>query len=996
MINEIRESAVLANEAGPIAMESKFLGHRVEISNQTLVGWAANNNNAKKMLSNPESLQSWPLLSQTTLSEAAIPIRANSEVYGVLYLQSAKENAFEDDTLSALQTLGDQLAIGIQKIRLLESTEIDLEETSTLYRTSLKITQTNQKADLIATLQEGLKNLALFSSIYVIEEDGGIRSLGINTPNNPSNSVITQSGVSHLNNIKEQFLENSLIILEDISESTEFSQILAGFIQEGCSSAALLGIKEAGELAVIIVLAYQNQKIPTATRLQPFVNLVHVTSNVLDRLQITQHLETRLNELQTMSSVSIAISNETDLNHLYQILHDLISALIGRDLVFSIALFDKDNEKIDIPFLYENETISTLESMSLGEGLTSHILQTREPLLLNQNVEQEAHRLGAKIFGSPPKSWLGVPLMVTGEAIGAVILQDTVNEHRFDDHDLNLLNTLASQIGAAIQNAQLIAGLKKALQEYDQERFLLNTLLGNVPDQIYFKDKEGKFLRVSESYASQFNLRPEELIGRSDFDLMEEELSYQIAEEELTLLQNGRKRLETVSKKRSAEGNETWYQTSKIPLLGNDAQPFGLFSISRDITDLKLTEETATLRAKQLQTAAEIARDTTGTLDINEFLAEAVNLVRDRFGFYHASIFLMDSIGQNAILRESTGEAGEQLKRTHHKLAVGSQSLVGQATKTKAPVIINDVGNDPNYYPNPFLPDTLSELVLPLIVRDELLGVLDVQSTEINAFLPEDLEILQIVADQLAAAILSANLYSDTQKNFNLQRALQNITIETAASGTLEELLHAAVEGLHSILPDTKISFYTLSRLNKLELQASSGYEGNNIIQATIDFSEGIIGASASQRTPILIKDTVTEQRHRTINENTRSDLAIPIIYKDQLFGILNFESDSVAAFNDNDKEIFTVWSNNIGAALSNLQLMSQIRSQVNKQRTINQISSSIHSSVDIGLILETSATEICKALGAKRASITINPEPNFEKDKNNGSNGPQKMEEIE
>ena len=245
-------------------------------------------------------------------------------------------------------------------------------------------------------------------------------------------------------------------------------------------------------------------------------------------------------------------------------------------------------------------------------------------------------------------------------------------------------------------------------------------------------------------------------------------------------------------------------------------RPFGLFSISRDITDLKHTEETATLRAKQLQTAAEIARDTTGTLDINEFLAEAVNLVRDRFGFYHASIFLMDPIGRYAILRESTGEAGEQLKRTHHKLAVGSQSLVGQATKTKSPVIINDVGNDPNYYPNPFLPDTLSELVIPLIVRDQLLGVLDVQSTEINAFLPEDLEILQIVADQLAAAILSANLYTDTQKNFNLQRALQNITIEIAASGTLEELLHAAVEGLHSILPDTKITFYTLSRFKRI------------------------------------------------------------------------------------------------------------------------------------------------------------------------------------
>ena len=301
MLNETGTSAVLASEAGPITWQRKFLGHRVVVTDQTLIGWAARHNNAKKMLSNPEFPQSWPLRSDQAQSEAAIPIRASAEVYGVLYLQSAKENAFEEDTLSALQTLGNQLAIGIQKIRLLESTEINLEETSTLYRTSLKITQTNQKADLIATLQEGLKDLALFSGIYAIEEDEGMRLLGINTPNNPSKSINSQSAVFHLNNIRERFSESSLIILEELSKSTEFNQILASFIQEGCSSAALLGIKEAGELAMIIVLAYQNQKIPTATRLQPFVNLVHVTANALDRLQITQHLETRLNELQTMS-----------------------------------------------------------------------------------------------------------------------------------------------------------------------------------------------------------------------------------------------------------------------------------------------------------------------------------------------------------------------------------------------------------------------------------------------------------------------------------------------------------------------------------------------------------------------------------------------------------------------------------------------------------------------------------------------------------------------
>jgi len=993
-LNETATSATLVSEASTATGEHKFLGYRVRTTDHTLIGWAANHNKPRSVFSNPESAESWPLRTDQTRSEVAVPVQVGGEVYGVLYLQSAKEDAFEEDTLTALQTLGGQIAIGLQKIRLLESAEINLEETSALYNISLKITQTKHKTELIHTLLDGLNDFSMITGIYAVEENQ-VRLLGINNPDKTARTIAQPDTTFPLSNAKEHFSDSSLIILDDLSVTMEFNQILSDYLQAGCTSAALFGIKESGKLALMIVLAFQNQTIPTSTRLQPFVNLVHVTSSALDRLQVTQDLEMRLNELQTMSDISQAISNETDLNHLYQVLYELISAVIGQGLTFTIALYDKQNEKIEIPFLYENGTISTLDPLPFGEGLTSHIIQTREPLLIKQNIEKEARDLGAKIIGNSPKSWLGVPLMASSEVIGAMIFQDSEHENRFNEHDLTLLNTLASQVGAAIQNAQLVTGLQQALKVYDQERFLLNTLLENIPDQIFFKDKEGKYLRASNSYAAQFSLLPDELVGKSDFDLFESEISYQLAEEEINLLHNGQNRLETVIRKHSDEGARTWYHVSKIPLQDNNAQPAGIFSISRDITDLKMTEETATLRAKQLQTAAEIARDTTGTLDVNEFLAEAVNLIRDRFGFYHSSIFLMDPLGQNAILRESTGEAGEQLKHARHQLAVGSQSLVGQATKNRTPVVINDVTSDPNYYPNPFLPDTRSELVLPLTVGDQLLGVLDVQSTQINAFLAEDLEILQIVADQLAAAILSATLYTNSRKNFNRQQALQDITIQITASGTFEEFLMKTVEGLHTILPEARVTFYTLNQMNQLELQASAGYQDNKYLPGLINLAEGIIGESASQRAPILIKDSVTEQHYLTINENTRSELAIPILYNDQLFGVLNLESETIAAFDENDREIFTVWSNNIGAALSNLQLLNQIRTQVDKQRAINQISSNIHRSVDIGLILETSATEICKALGAKRASIKINPELSVENSENNGNNGSGKMEEF-
>ncbi len=976
VLNETGTSATLKSEAGPITQERNFREYRVRITEQTLIGRVAAQNRPESANPTPQSIENWPLLTDQTQSEAAVPIQVGGEVYGVLYLQSAKPDSFGEETQVVLKTLSDQIAIGLQKIRLIESTEINLEETSTLYRTSLRITQAGDKTGLIQTLLEGLKDLSMFTAVYTVEKNA-IRLLGMNNPGYSTQADAVQDLSFPLNNIYEHFTESSLVVLNDLTVSTQFTQILSAFIQQGCASAALLGIKEAGKLDLVIVLAFQHQTLLTDTRLQPYVNLVHVASNALDRMRATKGLELRLNELQTMSGFSKSISNEMDLNHLYQISHELISDLVGQDLTFTIAILDKENEKIEIPFLYENSTSSSLDPIPLGEGLTSHIFQTREPLLLNHNIAQEAHQLGAKIIGTPPKSWLGVPLMVSGEVIGAVILQDSLQENRFDQHDLDLLSTLALQIGAAIHNVQLIKGLQEALRVFDRERFLLNTLLENTPDQIFFKDKEGKYLRVSNSYASQFSIQPEALIGKSDFELFDSETSYRIAEEEQALLLGGKNQLDTTTQKQSAAGEEIWYQISKIPLLDNASQPMGILGIYRDITDLKLAEETARIRAQQLQTAAEIARDTTGTLDINQFLSQAVNLIRDRFGFYHASIFLIDPMGENAVLRESTGEAGEQLKRTHHKLAVGSQSLVGQATQNQAPVIINDVSSDPNYYPNPFLPDTRSELVLPLVVGKQLLGALDVQSTQTDAFLSKDLEILQILADQLAAAISSANLYMNSQKNLYRQRALQETTVAITASTTIEELLQTAANAIHQILPKDHIAIYLLNRQNLLELQSFAGDEKSHQLPETYSLEEGIVGASARQHASILVKDTVTDQRFPSIEENTRSRLVVPILYNDQLLGILKFESETVAAFDESDQEIFSVWASNIGSALSNFHLLSQIRAQVEKQRTINQISSSIHRTVDMRLILETSAVEICKALGAKRASIQINPELN-------------------
>ncbi|MEK6574040.1 MAG: GAF domain-containing protein, partial [Chloroflexota bacterium] len=175
-------------------------------------------------------------------------------------------------------------------------------------------------------------------------------------------------------------------------------------------------------------------------------------------------------------------------------------------------------------------------------------------------------------------------------------------------------------------------------------------------------------------------------------------------------------------------------------------------------------EETVRRRTSQLTTAAEIGRAATSVFDLTELLSRTIELIRTRFGYYHASVFLLDETGLNAVVRESTGEAGRILKERRHSLAVGSQSIIGYVTAQRKARVALDVGQDAIYFKNPLLPETRSELAIPLVAGDRLLGALDVQSKEPNAFTAADVSVLQTLADQLAIAIRNAELFNSQDK----------------------------------------------------------------------------------------------------------------------------------------------------------------------------------------------------------------------------------------
>ncbi len=207
----------------------------------------------------------------------------------------------------------------------------------------------------------------------------------------------------------------------------------------------------------------------------------------------------------------------------------------------------------------------------------------------------------------------------------------------------------------------------------------------------------------------------------------------------------------------------------------------------------EVAQQTAELahRALQLETSALVSREITSILDLDKLLMRVVELIRNSFGYYSVMVFLVDRATNRLVLRSASGDIGQQLKKQNFSLDLGPNSLNSEAAQTNTPIIVNDVSQEPRYLPLDLLPNTRSELVIPLRQGEHVLGTLDVQSDEFGAFGPEDMLVIQSLGDQVAIAIDNAHLYDRSrslaiiEERNRLARELHDSVTQTIFSMTL-------------------------------------------------------------------------------------------------------------------------------------------------------------------------------------------------------------------
>jgi PAS domain S-box-containing protein len=278
----------------------------------------------------------------------------------------------------------------------------------------------------------------------------------------------------------------------------------------------------------------------------------------------------------------------------------------------------------------------------------------------------------------------------------------------------------------------------------------------------------------------------------------------------------------------------------KVRLTEKDRDTLNLLASQVAIAiERKRSEDALKRRNEYLAAASEIGRLVTSTLDLNTIFSRAVNLVRERFGFYHAAIFVVEETGFNAVLREGTGDAGLEMKLRHHSLPVNERSIVGKATQTGEVVVSNNTAADKVHKPNPLLPDTRSEAAIPLHVGVRIIGALDIQSPKVDAFTPDDLSVLQILADQVAIAIDNARSYELSQQAIKEMRE-----IDRMKSMFLANMSHELRTPLNSIIGFSRVILKGIdgptSELQEQDLTAiyNSGQHLLGLINDILDLSK--------------------------------------------------------------------------------------------------------------------------------------------------------------
>ncbi len=797
-----------------------------------------------------------------------VPLVVKGETIGSIGLDAKKQRVFSQEEIELAQTIANQAAIAIRNVQLFQAEREQRDRAEALEEAAAVVSSTLDPDQVLDRVLEQVSRVVPndATNVMLIEGDQAriVRWRGYERFGAEEFISTLVFHIHEMPGLQQMVESGEPMVIPDTDTCPDWVRIP---VTEWLRSYAAAPIIVRGEVIGFLNVDSATPGFFTQAHAEALRVFADHAAAAIENARLYEAERRRSAELETLRQASLHLTSALELQPILEAILNHAFKLVAAD---DVHIFLYDSERLTFgAALWENGSQQESYAEPRPQGLTYTVARSGERIVVpnvNRHPIFRDYQWGGSI--------VGLPLRI-GERVVGVMNVAFERPHVFDESELRVLGLLADQAAIAIENARLF--------EEEKRRSTQLAIISEVGEKAAsILDSDRLMQEVTRSIQESFNYYNVILL------LLDEERREVV----MQAVAGGFEHLIPGEYRQSldegiigfvARTGDSWLSndTSKDPyyvkgFLGEvltkselcvpiklddevigalDVQSIRLNDFDQSdtvameavadrvaiaIENARLYEETRQ-RALQLQTVEEVGRRVSSILDLDELFPYVAQAIQQNFGYYHVDIFLIEPATGYAVFKASSDPAAEKVWREQGlRFKIGEEGMIGWVAHTGDPFLANDVSQEPRYFLDEWLPETKSELVVPLKVEERVVGMLDVNSDKLNAFGEDDLFVLQTLASQVAIAIENARLFEETEhlKAFNesvVQGMAEGILIEDAqgiftfANPAAEELLGYTREeliGQHwtTIVPEDKIE-KVQQELAKWPRGTSSRYE---------------------------------------------------------------------------------------------------------------------------------------------------------------------------
>ena len=947
-----------------------------------------------------------------------MPLRIADQVQGVMNVAFERPHSFDADDLLALELLADQAAIAIKNARLFEAEQQRRQEAETLYRAAQALsTTTPDLSQVFERILSELQQVVPYDSATVQLLQGNQLEIigGRGFPNLDQLLGVTFDLSKEDNPNREVIHQRASFIVDDapaVYQRFHREPHAAAGIRAWLGVPLLFGERLIGMLALDKQKAgfytAEHARLAEAFAAQAAIAIENARLYDAAQREITERkaaenaLQERAARLELVARIGRRTTAILKLDELLYQAVDLIQDAFGYYNV-AIMLVEGDEIVSKATTLPAAQAVEKNIRLRVGtEGITSWVAGSGEPLLVPDVSLDSRYR--AVVKETKAKSELAVPIKLKDIVIGVLDAQsDEIDS--FSQSDLFTLQTIASQLAIAIENVRLYQETKRRVDElvalHNIDIAITSVLDQDEVLQIIY-EQVNEMMDISTFYIGLYDEKKNEL----DLALIMEEgerlslPAFQIgANDGLSgwvlrtrqplWVENMEKERDALPVEPFSKGHHLPNSLMMLPLIARDkvigvisaqsAAPYAfdeshrrLFSgiasqVAIAVENARLFKETSR-RLDELSLLHDVALTAAVTLDFDEILSRTVESINSRLQLDTFGFLLVDE--DEGVVRLHPTFLGVPDETADFSTPLG-EGITGWVAQTGQPLLAPDVSQEPRY--RDAVPGIRSEICVPLKIGDKVIGVIDAESTQLNAFSQDDVRLFSTLASQLGVVLDNARLFEETNRRLAKTRLLQEVMQAAASTLDFDEVLTRVINTLHKSLdiPYLNFAFPDEDEAAMIVHPSMLGFAISPQDFPHLPFDGSIIGRVYQTGEPLLISDVEQVPYYFEVAK-TRSELAVPVRVGDQVIAVLNVESPKPGAFGEDDLRLLSAVAAQLGMVLDNTRLFEETNRRLAEARLIQEVALAAASTLDFDLVLERAVKALNRALGVYRLGFLL------------------------